>query len=119
MLKGIKNIHQFKGWCQLRVWLYQIAKNTYFSYYKKHKKPSKLTIEIQIESFEKRLMNKAKAFKFHQIIYRLDEPYKEVFNLRIFGDLSFAQIGELFNKSGSWGRVTFHRAKLKIKEALK
>jgi len=46
----------------------------------------------------------------------MEEPYKEVFSLRTFGELSFAQIGELFGKTESWARVTYHRAKLKIKE---
>ena len=47
-----------------------------------------------------------------------EEPYKEVFWLRIFGELSFAQIGALFEKTESWARVTYYRAKIMIKEEL-
>ena len=39
--------------------------------------------------------------------------------MRTFGELSFAEIGSLFGKSESWARVTYHRAKLKIKEGIK
>jgi RNA polymerase sigma-70 factor (ECF subfamily) len=48
----------------------------------------------------------------------MDEPYKEVFSLRTFSELAFAEIGALFGKSESWARVTYHRAKLKLKEAM-
>ena len=48
----------------------------------------------------------------------MDEPYKEVFSLRTFGELSFQDIAELFGKSENWARVTYFRAKSKIKEAL-
>ncbi|AOY77843.1 hypothetical protein BJL90_19440 [Clostridium formicaceticum] len=52
-------------------------------------------------------------------IHFLDEPYKEVLSLRVFGESSFLQISELFGKTESWAIVTFHRAKIKIKESLK
>lgn len=64
-------------------------------------------------------MSKETAFEIHKILHELEEPYKEVFSLRIFGELSFRQIGELFGKTESWARVTFHRAKVKIREELK
>jgi RNA polymerase sigma-70 factor (ECF subfamily) len=69
-------------------------------------------------SFELRLFEKTQAFEIHKSLHLLDEPYKEVFSLRIFAELSFAEIGELFKKSESWARVTFHRAKTKVREAI-
>lgn len=55
----------------------------------------------------------------HKVLHKLQEPYKEVFTLRVFAELSFKQIGEIFNKSDGWARVTFYRAKNKILEELK
>lgn len=118
-LKALKSINQFKGDCKLRVWLCHIAKNTYFSMYKKNKCLSELDEEIKMESFESKLIQKDLAFEIHKAIHRLEEPYKEIFSLRLFGELSFLQIGELFGKTESWARVTFHRAKIKLKEELK
>lgn len=117
-LKALKNINKFKGQCKLRVWLCQIAKNTYFSLYEKNKHEIEFNKEYEIESIETRLIKKETAFEVHKVVHQLEEPYKEVFTLRIFGELSFAQIGELFGKTESWARVTFHRGKIKIKEAL-
>ena len=54
----------------------------------------------------------------HQVLHSLPEPYREVFALLVLGELSFREIGALFHKTESWARVTFHRARLKIKEAL-
>ena len=58
------------------------------------------------------------AKRVHQILHCMKEPYKEVFSLRTFGELSFSDIGELFGKTDSWARVTYHRARLMIKEEM-
>ena len=119
--KALKSIEKFSGKCKLQVWLCQIAKNTYFSYYEKEKKKSDEDIgevESDTREIEKGLINNETAFEIHKLLHKLQEPYKEVFTLRTFGELSFAQIGELFGKTESWARVTYHRAKLKLKEDL-
>ena len=54
----------------------------------------------------------------HGILHRLPEPYKEVFTLRVLGELSFRQIGNLFDKSENWACVTYHRAKQKIQREM-
>ena len=69
-------------------------------------------------TLEEHFLNKESAFEIHKVLHRLPEPYKEVFSLRVFGELPFSQIGELFGKTESWARVTYHRARLKIKEEL-
>ena len=62
--------------------------------------------------------DKETAFQVHKVLHRLAEPYKEVFSLRVFGELSFTTISSLFGKSESWARVTYHRACKKIREEL-
>ncbi len=115
--KALKSIHTFKGESKLYVWLCQIAKNTYFTYLEKEKKKQR----ILEEPFEDKplIWLKEETFDVHKIIHELDEPYKEVFMLRVFGELPFSQIGLLFQKTESWARVTFHRSKIKIKERMK
>ena len=58
------------------------------------------------------------ALQIHLVLHELKEPYKEVFQLRVFGELSFSQIGIIFGKTENWARVTYHRARLKIKERM-
>jgi len=116
--KALKSIDSFKGQCRLYVWLCQIAKNTYFSYAGKKAREGEGQ-EVSVgSSLEEQLLEKEEAFAIHRILHRLPEPYKEVFSLRVFGQLSFKQIGELFGKTESWARVTYHRARMKIKEEM-
>ena len=117
--KALKAIDKFDGKCRLYVWLCQIAKNTYLSMLQKKRTGEELPGEIPSgESLEEKLLTKESAFEIHQILHALEEPYKEVFSLRTFGELPFRQIGALFGKTESWARVTYHRARLKIKEEL-
>ena len=119
--KALKSIDGFKGNCKMRVWLCQIAKNTYYTLYARDKKAASVPDEQSRgveESFEQRLVDKEGAFEIHKALHGLEEPYKEVFSLRLFGELSYAQIAELFGKTESWARVTYHRAKAKLKEDL-
>ncbi|MCJ8012988.1 RNA polymerase sigma factor [Paenibacillus sp. KQZ6P-2] len=118
--KALKSIDTFKGQCKINVWLCQIAKNTYFSYLNKQKRfePEYKLDELHVENFEEIILNKDAAFRIHKVLRQLNEPYKEVFTLRLFGELSFSQISQLFEKSESWARVTFYRAKQKIQNLL-
>lgn len=117
--KALKAIDKFDGKCRLYVWLCQIAKNTYLTMLQKKRTGEELPGEIPSgESLEEKLLTKETAFEIHQILHALEEPYKEVFSLRTFGELPFKQIGALFGKTESWARVTYHRARLKIKEEL-
>ena len=116
--KAIKNIDKFDGRCTLFVWLCQIATNTFFTHYQKSKRFSSIEEQLMktTDCFEESLLDKESAFEIHKVLHTLEEPYKEVFSLRVFSELSFRQIAELFNKTESWARVTYHRAKLKIQE---
>lgn len=119
--KALNSIDTFNGKCKIYVWLCQIAKNTYFSYLKKEKRYDYHANIVDIlydGSLEESLSHKETSFEIHKCLHALEEPYKEVFSLRLFGELSFAQIATLFGKTESWARVTYHRAKLKIKEDL-
>jgi len=119
--KALKNIDKFNGTCKVYVWLCQIAKNTYFSYREKMKKYSyDSDIEERVDdvNLDNSLFITESAFEIHKALHNLDEPYKEVFTLRLFGELEYTQIAELFNKTESWARVTYHRAKIKLKEML-
>ena len=64
---------------------------------------------------EGQLLERETAWELHKLLHRLDEPYKEVFSLRVFGELSFSQIGQLFGKSDSWARLIFYRAKTELR----
>lgn len=104
------------------VWLCQIAKNSYYAWYNEHKKhdsfsdSGEIKDEADIESFFEKKELTEKAFA---CLHELEEPYKEVFMLSVFGQLSLTDISKLFGKSESWARVTFYRAKQKLTERMR
>ncbi|MGN0448326.1 MAG: RNA polymerase sigma factor [Acutalibacteraceae bacterium] len=119
--KALKSIDSFRGECKLSVWLCQIAKNTFFTAAKVKKRQVDYSLDFfgSDESIEQRIFDKETAFQIHKLLHKLEEPYKEVFWMRTFGELSFKDIGLLFGKTESWARVTYHRARMKIKEDAK
>ena len=122
--KALKKADQFRGDCDVRVWLCQIAKNTLYDHLKKQKK--QLLGDEKLEKaesaggelLEEKLAQRSQAMEIHKVLHRLSEPYKEVFSLRTFGELTFREIGMLFEKSENWARVTYYRARVKIREEL-
>ena len=122
--KALEKIDQFRGDCDVRVWLCQIAKNTLYDHMKKQKKQLLGDEKLEkIESaggelLEEKLAQRSQAMEIHKVLHRLSEPYKEVFSLRTFGELNFREIGMLFGKSENWARVTYYRARVKIREEL-
>lgn len=120
----MQKLDSFKGDCDIRVWLCQIAKNSYYSYLKKHSR----YIDIQSiedsrlaepENISQSLVDQDDAMRIHVLLHDLPEPYKEVFTLRVFGELSFREIANIFSKTENWACVTYHRAKNKIKDQMK
>ena len=116
--KAFRSIDEFNGKYKMSTWLCQIAKNSYFSYYRKEKRKTSLVPDEQATStinIEDDFMKAHDTISLHKIIRTLEEPYKEVFYLRFFGELSYQQISEILGKSESWARVIFYRAKEKIR----
>lgn len=120
--KAMKSLKKFRNDCDVKTWLCQIAKNEYFTYCRKKKIENNIddyqdTIQCDIH-FEDKLTDKDTAEKIHRILHSLPEPYKEVFYLRIFGELPFKKIGNIFSKSENWACVTYHRAKAMIQKGM-
>ena len=119
-VKALKSIDKFDGSKDIRAWLFTIAKNTYYTFYKRQKiyaseAISENVADVQID-FAEQFVDEENAFLIHQFLHDMNEPYKEVFSLRMFGELSFEKIVVLFGKSPGWARVTFYRAKKQILE---
>lgn len=119
--KALKNIDKYDPKFKMLTWLCEIAKNTYYSYCKKDKKVCELDKNMldDEETIIEKVIDSEQNLEILKILHSLEEPYKEVFTLRIYGELSFKQIGEIFDKNENWARVTYYRSKLKIKENLK
>ena len=120
--RALASIDQFRGDCQLRVWLCQIARNCYISSLRKEKRTAPLDeLPEQADgsaSPEELLTVREEARRIQAILHDLPEPYREVFMWRVFADLSYKQIGDIFSKTDNWACVTYHRARKMIKNRL-
>lgn len=116
--KALTAIDSFRGQCPLRVWLCRIARNQYLTLCRERARYTEDTGERGDGGIEEGFARQETARQLHRLLHDLPEPYKEVFSLRTFGELSFSQIGELFGKTESWARVTYFRARGKLKEGL-
>jgi len=118
--KALKEIKKFKGNCSVKSWLCQIAKNLYVDQMRKKRNVSLSEVKeaAVFTDIEENMIDKNDAISIYKILHCLDEPYKEVFTLRVLGELSFKEIADIFSKNESWARVTYHRARLKIRELM-
>lgn len=120
----MRSIGSFRGDCDLRVWICQIAKNTYYTHLKKQDRIAALDEEAWLAladpaaPVEERLDAKEDAQRIRALLHALPEPYKEVFMWRTLGELSFAEIGALYGKTANWACVTYHRARQQIKTGM-
>ena len=120
-VKALSSKAGYKGKSSELTWLCSIAKNLYYDELRRNQRLSSLGENLHISSevdIEQVVSDSDMAFRIHLVLHKLDEPYKEVFQLRVFGELSFSQIATIFGKTESWARVTYHRAKLKIQERM-
>ena len=118
--RAFGKLSSFRGESDEVTWLCAIAKNLFVD--EKRRQGCAGTMPEDAASHEKGVEQAAverdSSFRVHLALHALEEPYREVFELRVFGELSFAQIGTIFAKTENWARVTFHRARLKLKERM-
>ena len=122
--KAMQRLDSFRGDCALTTWLCRIARNQYLNYMNRQTRSQDIAKQSQqsaaaSDSIDADLIKQEQAMEIIDAMQKLANPYKEVFSLRTFSELSFKEIGKEFGKSDNWARVIYHRAKLKIKEELK
>lgn len=115
--QAIRSIDNYNGECKMSVWLCQIAKHTYYKYVDREvKQADQLHTNDHAISLEHDLIANENKIELFRMVHLLGEPFKEVVLLRLLGGLSFKEIGEIHQRNENWARVTFYRAKLKLRE---
>jgi RNA polymerase sigma-70 factor (ECF subfamily) len=120
--QAIKTYDSFRGDSKVSVWLCQIAKHLWYKEYKKISQHLSESIDEfsdiipSGENVEKMILENDSKIELYQRIHNLDEKTREVIYLRITGELSFREIGEILQRNETWARVTFYRGKLKMME---
>ena len=120
--QAVSSIHRYDGSCKITTWLCAIAKNQYLSYLRKHPLHEDLTdTEAELPhtpSAEQEALSSAGKMELLQCLHQFQEPYREVIYLRVFGNLSFREIGQIMGQSENWARVMFYRGKERLRMEL-
>ena len=118
--QAVKSIDRFDGKSKLSTWLCAIAKNQLMVYQRKH--PIEGSIDDQKElhgiSVEAEVFSEERRVELMKKLHMCPEPYREILYLRIFGSLSFREIGEIMGKTENWARVNFYRAKERLRKEI-
>ena len=119
--RAVQKIGTFKGECKISVWLCKIARNIWYDELKKNKRienmsEEQLNLITDGNNIEEMFIQKDERKELYKKLEKLDEQTRKVIYLRITGELSFKEIGNILNKTESWARVTFYRGKEKLKE---
>ena len=120
--RAYMNLSALRNEEKVAVWLCQIAKNTYFAWFNEQKRKQPVSQPIPADStpdIAELFEEKELAGRAFSVLHALEEPYKEVFMLSVFGGFSLKDISRIFGKSESWARVTFYRAKQKLIERMR
>ena len=116
--QAIKSAKRYDGSCKVTTWLCQIAKHLWYQELERRRKYQISALNENTISEEKiveeKLCQREQLMEIFQRVHILDETSKEIFYLRVMGDFSFKEIGQIFNKNENWARVTFYRVKQKI-----
>lgn len=117
--RAVKKIDTYNGKCKISVWLCQIAKHLWYNQCRKNKRIVDTDETFDIEdpqNLEEQIIAGEEKVSLYKKMQNLDEKTREVMYLRLTGELSFKEIGEILGKTENWARVTFYRGKSKLKE---
>ena len=120
-LRAVTSINRYDGSCKLSVWLCQISKHLWYQWLDKHSRRKQVELTDEIpgrESPENSACLHMEKTALYKAIHCLPEPMREVVHMRLTGEFSFSEIGEILGKSENWARTTFYRAKQKIIEEM-
>ena len=109
--RALDGLKDYDGKQDVRAWLFTVARNAYYDHCRRAKHAAPLE-DAEAKAADgpdiaQLLVDKDAAFTVHQCLHALEEPYKEVFSLRVFGELPFDRIGAIFGHNAAWARVTY------------
>lgn len=118
--QAAKGMDRFRGESKVSVWLCSIAKHLWYKEIEKRKYeilPLENAEEISDSSdLEDNYLLNIEKVELFRLLHELDPQTREVVYLRLTGELSFAEIGDILGISENTARVTFYRGKQRIRK---
>lgn len=117
------HIDRFEGRSSLYTWLCCIGKNAWLRECRRRSRYTdmpyeELKLEAPAPTPEETMLRREQAQRLRRAVLELEDPQREVFILHAYGGLKLKEIAALHQKSESWARVTYFRARKTIQEVL-
>ena len=106
--RAVRSIDRYNGESKLSTWLCQIAKNTWLTHETRRRR----------EPFpvcQERGAWDSSLWEWLDLVERLEEPYRSVFVAKALEERPYEELSAQYGKSESWARVTYHRAREKLR----
>ena len=118
--RAFRRLDSFRGDSDAATWLCAIARNLVTDEKRRQGRFGSMPEDFEAREpvAEEAVIERDESFRIHMALHAMEEPYREVFELRVFGELSFQQIGKIFARTENWARVTYHRARVKLRERM-
>lgn len=121
------SFYRFRGDSDVFTWLASIGKHVYYHYLRKNKRvratesearvweePELAVTEHLADTVERRMLRE----DTRRMLLSLPKKYRDVVILRVYAEMSFAQIGDALHISENSARVIYWRAKKMMMEAM-
>lgn len=119
---ALRGIGKYRGDAKFSVWLCGIAKKKYYLHLRRQGRMQAVPIEdaplVSPQDIEREYVERENKVEFYRALQTLPPEAREVFYLRLSGDMTFEEIGSILGRSGNWARGTFYRGKEKLKRRL-
>ena len=114
--QAFRHIDKFEGRCNLYTWLCQIGKNAWIKEGCRNKRYSEIRLDDLVipddqPGLEEAVINREMYRKVLKALQNLKDPYRDVFILHAIGEVKLKEIAFIYEKTESWARVTYFRAK--------
>lgn len=114
--QAFRHIDKFEGRCNLYTWLCQIGKNAWIKECRRNKRYSEIRLDDLVipddqPGLEEAVINREMYRKVLKALQILKDPYRDVFILHAIGEVKLKEIAFIYEKTESWARVTYFRAK--------
>ncbi|WP_331665429.1 RNA polymerase sigma factor [Anaerocolumna sp.] len=120
--QAVRCAGKYDGSCKISTWLCAIAKNSWLAWMKKNKKIMISDDGIETDtvcSAENMVISDMSKVELMRKLHQLKEPLREVIYLRLAGELSFREIGDIMGMSENWARVNYFRGKERLLKEVK
>lgn len=120
-----QKLHQFKGNASLYTFIYRVATNEVYDFFKKKNRKAEWTLVTNEGDYEQELVSPEYVDgdeiidKLNAALNTLPEKQKMVFNMRYYDEMSYGQIAEILDTSVGALKASYHHAVKKIEKFIK